>query len=149
MDFPLNPDPEQIYDTVTVHHALTLASIGELVGVSENNIRALNPELRRISISPGVKEYVLKIPLGTRDLFWERYQKLPSSAFVRWHRHRVRKKETLGHIAARYSVSVGSIKKANKLKGHLIRTGQNLLVPVPEYIGKRKKSLLHLGRTYL
>jgi membrane-bound lytic murein transglycosylase D len=143
--FTLDPEPDRVYDTVTVHHALTLSTVGKLVGVSEGRIRELNPELRRVSISPGIKEYVLKVPAGTRDLFQQGYQKLPSSSFVRWHRHRVRRGETLGHIAARYGVSVGSLKQANKLKSPLIRIGQNLLVPVPEYASRQKSHLYSLG----
>lgn len=44
-------------------------------------------------------------------------------------KHRIRRGETLGGIARRYGVSVAALKRANHLRGHLIRTGRTLMIP--------------------
>ena len=41
----------------------------------------------------------------------------------------VQRGDTLSHIALRYGVSVGDLKRANGLNGDLIRVGQKLVVP--------------------
>jgi membrane-bound lytic murein transglycosylase D len=53
--------------------------------------------------------------------------------------HRVRSGESLGLIAQRYGVRVSQIKEWNKLSGHLIRTGQKLIIYSSVDHGSRKK----------
>lgn len=43
--------------------------------------------------------------------------------------HVVRKGDTLSEIAQRYRVSVAALKRANGLRGHLLRVGQRLVIP--------------------
>jgi LysM repeat protein len=44
--------------------------------------------------------------------------------------HRVRSGDTLGAIAMRYNSSVPSIRNANRIRGHMLRIGQVLSVPL-------------------
>lgn len=53
--------------------------------------------------------------------------------------HRVRSGESLGLIAQRYGVRVSQLKEWNKLRGHLIRTGQKLVIYSSVDHGSRKK----------
>ncbi|NBR83842.1 MAG: LysM peptidoglycan-binding domain-containing protein, partial [Flavobacteriia bacterium] len=53
--------------------------------------------------------------------------------------HRVRSGESLGLIAQRYGVRVSQLKEWNKLSGHLIRTGQKLIIYSSVDHGSRKK----------
>jgi membrane-bound lytic murein transglycosylase D len=53
--------------------------------------------------------------------------------------HRVRSSESLGLIAQRYGVRVSQLKEWNKLSGHLIRTGQKLIIYSSVDHGSRKK----------
>lgn len=46
-----------------------------------------------------------------------------------WFSHRVRSGDTLGRIARKYRVSLGSLKRVNKLKSDLIRVGRFLKIP--------------------
>ena len=53
---------------------------------------------------------------------------LPPEKRVRVVYHHVRKGDTLGGIADKYGVSVAALKTANKIRGTLIRPGQDLLI---------------------
>jgi murein endopeptidase len=44
--------------------------------------------------------------------------------------HRVRRGDTLGHIAMRYDSTVNMVRRANHMKGSFLRLGQTLLVPL-------------------
>jgi LysM repeat protein len=44
--------------------------------------------------------------------------------------HRVRSGDTLGAIAMRYNSTVPSIRNVNRIRGHMLRIGQVLSVPL-------------------
>lgn len=44
--------------------------------------------------------------------------------------HRVRRGDTLGHIAMRYDSTINLVRRANHMKGSFLRLGQTLLVPL-------------------
>ncbi|MGB0892826.1 MAG: N-acetylmuramoyl-L-alanine amidase [Parashewanella sp.] len=44
-------------------------------------------------------------------------------------KHKVKRGESLSRIAQRYQVTVGSIKKVNKLKSNVVKIGQQLVIP--------------------
>ena len=45
-------------------------------------------------------------------------------------KHRVRRGETLGHLARRYGTSVAAIRAANGLRSHRLRAGRSYVIPV-------------------
>jgi penicillin-insensitive murein endopeptidase len=45
-------------------------------------------------------------------------------------KHRVRRGETLGHLARRYGTSVSAIRAANRLRGSRLRAGRSYVIPV-------------------
>jgi murein endopeptidase len=45
-------------------------------------------------------------------------------------KHRVRRGETLGHLAARYGTSMSAIRAANRLRGSRLRAGRAYLIPI-------------------
>jgi murein endopeptidase len=51
-------------------------------------------------------------------------------------RHRVRRGETVGHLAQAYGSSVAAIRAANHLRGNLLRAGRSYLVPVRKVRGE-------------
>jgi membrane-bound lytic murein transglycosylase D len=132
------PEPKLVFDTATVTHCLTIATIAKAAGVSEDTIISLNSGLRRWCTPPNkVSGFTLYLPAGTRDTFWKSYEALDKSALVNWHHHIVQKGENLGSIAARYRVSIAAIKATNKIKGNRLARGQSLLIPLaPADAGK-------------
>lgn len=63
-------------------------------------------------------------------------------------KYRVRLGDTLGHVARRHGVSVKSIKKANGIRGSLIREGQILAIPTVSgiYYNYKKRPALTITK---
>ncbi|MEE8340948.1 MAG: LysM peptidoglycan-binding domain-containing protein, partial [Candidatus Neomarinimicrobiota bacterium] len=94
-------------------------------------LRQYNPELRQ-SATP-TTSYELKLPLGKKELFKNKYTALPESKRFapQYITHRVRYGENLGSISRKFRVSIHDIAAVNKIKNrHKIRVGQILTIPV-------------------
>lgn len=132
----MTPDSPLDYETAEVSRQVHLKDIAKAVGVEEETLRQLNPELR-YRIVPG-DGYTLRIPPGTADPLLASLDDLPVSAPViaapkpqpTVVYHRVRKGENLSSIARRYGTSVDALMKANGLRrGNHIVAGRSLKVP--------------------
>lgn len=135
-------DPPLEYETVDISKQVHLRDIARAIGVSEDNLKELNPELR-YKILPG-DNYPLKVPPNHGDILIAKLDKIPVTsppqrAFVY---HRVRRGESLSIIARKYRTRVGSIMRANNLKrSNFIVAGKLLKIPQRGYIYKRRKPI--------
>lgn len=129
------PGPDYKYDRVPITGMIELETIADLAGTTESTIRALNPELRRRTTPPADGAYEIRIPLGSYSEFAEGYAELPDEKKRTVKRYRVKSGDTLGEIAAQYGVSVQALRQSNGIRGHIIRVGQELMIPVPSYDG--------------
>jgi membrane-bound lytic murein transglycosylase D len=117
-------------DIVTLSAPADLRRIAEWAGVSAEDIRALNPELRRWTTPVRERDYQLRVPMGTAALVLEAQtgSAPEEAASLQW--HTVRKGESLPTIARRLRVSRADLAEANYLGGKArVRPGQKLLVP--------------------
>lgn len=130
---PPTPGPRYEYDYVPVQGMLELRDIARLADTDVETIRALNPELRRSVLPPSRDAYYVRLPLGSYAQFAEGYAQLPKSERRTAVEYVVRRGDALGKIAGRYGVSVRELRRANDLRGSLIRIGQRLIIPVPSY----------------
>ncbi len=138
-----NPDaygiqPETIgspfaYELVPVRGSLALRDVARMAGASLDDIKALNPALRRGYLPPSAKPYPLRLPIGTSDQFLASYAELPPGALRPPGEHIVRRGDTLSEIASTYGVSVSQLRSDNQLRGSLIKPGQRLIVPTSDY----------------
>jgi membrane-bound lytic murein transglycosylase D len=129
--FEIQPWAPVLADTFTVQGGFTFAQIGQTLGVPEDSLGLLNPALVRGITPPVHDNWLLNLPLGTRSRFADAYASLePSFQAPQPQRyvHRVRRKETLAGIAARYGVSVADIKRWNKIRGRKVRGGRTLVI---------------------
>ena len=128
-------DPPMEYETVDINKQVHLKNVAKSIGVSEQVLRDLNPELR-YRILPG-DNYRLRIPPGSSDLLTAEIDQIPVShppqrAYVY---HRVRNGETLSVIARKYRTSVRSIMRANNLRrSNYIVAGKRLKIPRRGYM---------------
>jgi membrane-bound lytic murein transglycosylase D len=131
-----------VTDTVDVPGGIPLAAVARAVGVSEREIRTLNPHLLRDATPPGA-EYPVRIPEGRSGLFAANFERAraevrvaaapapprasPQPARARPVRHTVRRGDTLSQIARRHGTSVSSIQRVNGMgKRTTIKPGEVL-----------------------
>ncbi len=129
--FFVEPDPPLQFETIDLKEQVDLQVVAEEIDVRVADLFALNPELRR-GITPfHDDDYKLKVPLGKADLLEKRLAELPKDRKVRVRHHKVKRGETLGLIAQRYSSSITAIAQVNRIRNvHRLREGQDLLIPL-------------------
>ncbi|MFQ5509198.1 MAG: LysM peptidoglycan-binding domain-containing protein [Leptospirillia bacterium] len=138
------PEPHAGYavDKVTVTGATELSAIARAVGVPVEEIKFLNPQLRRGLTPPDKKPYSVRIPAGSEALFAANFGAIYEAEHELWAkkaqgmgggylvRHRVRNGESLSTIAQKYGTRVSAIQHANNMgRRTMIRKGQVILVP--------------------
>ena len=125
----LAPIPDKPYFAqIETGGQLDLSAVASLTGLSMDQIYTLNPGFSRWATDPDGPHYLL-VPLDKKQLFVQGLSSLPKEQRVSLNQHVIKKDETLGQIADMYKTSVAMLKEANKLKGHLIREGQTLMIP--------------------
>ncbi|WP_456443845.1 LysM peptidoglycan-binding domain-containing protein [Caldithrix abyssi] len=152
--FYVEKDPPFEVDSVIISESVDLNVIAEIVDTTYAYIREINPAVLRWVTPPGIKDFALYLPKGTKEKFKVEYAKIPDHKKRSWVRHRVKPGEALSLIARKYRTSVSVIKSINKLRSNLIRAGQYLLIPVPQNkahyyasIAKTKKRSTRKTRT--
>jgi len=129
--FRFIPDPPFVYDSVSLDGAADLSVLARCAGSSVDELRRLNPELRRMMTPSDRRRYELRIPDGSREGFRIAWAQVPEKERLRFALHRVQRGETLGRIARRYGVGLDVIVAANSLRNrHRIHPGDQIRVPL-------------------
>jgi membrane-bound lytic murein transglycosylase D len=119
------------YDIVTVSEATDLAVVSKITGTPVEELESMNPALRRGYTPPGVQNYPLNVPKGEGKRFAKEFAKIPESERVTFVRYTIRKGDTLGKIAGKYSVPVSMVQRMNGINDpRRIKVGRSLLIPV-------------------
>ena len=130
MDLPEPLPPLPDWTIVEIDKALQLEKLEAKLGLPKGTLETLNPELRRKATPKGL--YRLKVPVTTETTVVAAVAAIPewSPPQPTYVTHRVRRGETLSHIARRYGTSVGAIMRFNNLRSaNRIWPGQRLKVP--------------------
>ena len=148
-------------DTIHVKNLITFDQISELVGISVQELKVLNPSYK-LNIIPKVKgkKYILRLPRDVMGKFVAneaaiyahvekelKSKESPLPQLVKAQdriRYRVRSGDYLGKIAERYGVGVSQIKRWNGLRSNNLRIGQRLTIfprrPITQSAAVRSKS---------
>lgn len=124
------PDPPLEFEEISVNRPVKLASLAKELGIDEEELTSLNPELRQQATPDG--EYILRVPVGCGEKTLAAMNSLarwipPEDSFFI---HYVQGGETVSQIADRYHTSVSAIARLNNLnRVHFIRKGQRLKIP--------------------
>ena len=118
------------YDEVVISESTDLRLIARCAGCTYEEIKELNPEIRRWVTPPDYKDYVLRIPSGSKEAFLANFAAIPPEQKIKWERHEVTRGETLAGLARQYNTTPEAIRDINGLKKNRITPGKHLLIPI-------------------
>lgn len=139
--FPQNPVAPHQFEEVVVNRPLHFHAIANTTGIPYEELRLLNPELRRDATPPGESAYHLKVPVGTSEKVVQLLDRVPSYKFPplpvvkvqrvktdsgRW--YRVRGGDTLEKVSKRFRIPLKTLKARNNLSGPVIKPGEFLII---------------------
>ena len=120
------------FDMVTIVRSTDLKHISRGAACTITRLKKLNPALKRWATPPGM-EIDLKVPEGKGDAVLAVLSEIPPEERVSWHRHKVKRGETLSRISSKYEISQSELKRINNIRNaHKIREGTILLIPVKD-----------------
>jgi membrane-bound lytic murein transglycosylase D len=120
------------FDVIRIDKSTDLRIVAKSAGCTYSTIQKLNPAMKRWATPPGMV-VELKVPAGTGRKVLASLNDIPAEERISWHKHRVKKGETLSQIATRYEISTRELKRINGIKNvHRIRVRNILLIPVKD-----------------
>ena len=117
------------FEPVDIGSQLDLALAAEMADISIEELYRLNPGFNRWATAPD-GPHRLSVPVEKTPRFRAAVDKLAPEKRLRWQRYRIRQGDNLGSIARKHKTTVALLQQINKLKGHHIRAGRHLLIPV-------------------
>jgi len=143
------------YEKVKVPELTDLSLIAKACETSLEEIKDLNPEIRRGVTPPNETEYEIKIPFGKKELFLKNFEALQPLEKFEFKTHLVKKGETLPRIAKSYWVDLEPMIEINHLnKTSPISKGMTLLIPIakdeeikPIVIAQKKNGKARNGKS--
>ena len=114
----------------------------ELAELPQDEFLALNPQHNRPVIA-GADEYTILLPIDNAEIFAAKLD-LINQPLVSWQAYRLKQGETLPQVAAKYGMSVETLKSINGIGGGAkVPVGHTLLVPSQRPSEESANSLAH------
>ena len=120
---------EFCYDRLMAPAGLTLDAVALVSGSNAETIKGLNPELHKGVIPPDSGPYVVRIPVGSKDLASRNLALLHTVRDTKYHHHVVKRREHMAAICKHYGVTAASLLKVNNLHSARLKPGSTLLIP--------------------
>lgn len=127
----LNYQPALECDVVKLPSSTDLDIIARLSGVSNDEIRNLNPELSRWCTPPNLTDYPVRLPAGSAESFQRKYAEIAPDRRANFRRHRIKSGDTLSGVAHRYGIRTRDIITLNKIRNpKALKIGRDLILPM-------------------
>lgn len=120
---------EPYFARVDTGSQVDLGVVAKLVDVPIDDLHDINPGYTRWATDPNGPHHLL-VPVDKKDALIEGLNNLPEDERVQWKHHTVKRGDTLHDIGRRYGVSVKVLRTANNMRSNLIRSGQDLMIPI-------------------
>ena len=132
-------EPHQ-FDEVIVTRPIHFRAIANATGIPYEELRLLNPELRRDATPPDDETYHLKVPVGTKANVEQLLDRIPTYKFPQLpakaqfvtagasHWYKVRRGDTLAKLSKRFRIPLKTLKTNNSLSSQTIRPGDFLVI---------------------
>jgi membrane-bound lytic murein transglycosylase D len=117
------------FDEVMLEESTDLRLIARCANCTYEEIKELNPEIRRWVTPPHYSPYVLRLPTGRKEAFLANFAAIPPEQKIKWERHEVRRGETLAALAKQYNTTPEVIRDINGLKKNSVSPGKHILIP--------------------
>ncbi len=118
------------YDEVEIEYPIDLAVAADCAGTTVEEIKKLNPELRRWCTPPDADTYVLKIPVGTGIAFAEKLSAMSEEERFTIDRYLVKKGDTFKSISGKTGIPVPVILSLNSTEKIMpLKTGSTIYLP--------------------
>ncbi len=118
------------YEKVVVPSGVRLDRIARAAETNLEEVRALNPALRRDKTPPQDPSFEIKLPPGKKEAFERNFSRVFKLDPRTSRKHVVRRGETLGQIAKLYKVDLRDLCEGNEITPRtLIKPGMTLLLP--------------------
>jgi len=129
-DRPANSPLE--FDIIEVDRPTELRGIAEAADCSLSDIKNLNPHFKKWCTPPDMVVEV-KVPKGTGAQCRTRLADMKQRKLQSFVQHKVKKGETLSHIASEYEITLNELRSFNEIGvSQMIKTGNILLIPVQD-----------------
>lgn len=106
---------------------ISIKRAARILGMSEADLRDLNPGLRRWATGPNRDE--LRVPADKATNFRVALARIDPDRLLNRHTHVVQRGDTLSRIARAYGISVAALRQSNRLNGNRIVVGEHLTIP--------------------
>ena len=127
----MNYNEPVLYEKVNVPSPTDINIIAEAAQTDVEEIKSLNPELKRWFTPPDYKNYEVKVPLGKGELVREKLESMPKQELIKFLIHKVKRGETLSQIARRYGTELKPLMYLNAIKNvRRLKPGDQIAVPV-------------------
>jgi len=121
------------YDEVEISSPIDLAVAAECAGTTIEEIKRLNPELRRWCTPPDAERYTLRIPEGTGDQFIEKLESIPEDERFTIGHYKVAKGDTFKSISKKTGIPADIIMSLNSMgKIMPLKPGSSIYIPPQE-----------------
>jgi len=109
-----------------------LLKVARAASLSYHTVKSLNPELLRWCTPPTLSSYRVKLPISTKERFLQAYNDATFSREVKFMTYKVRKGETISHVARHFGIHVDPLTDLNGVSSRMpLRKGVNVLLPIP------------------
>lgn len=127
-------DPPLEYDTAPVDSPTDVRIVAQCIDVSTAKIQDLNPCILQLQTPPKSKSFDVHVPKGMGETFARELARIPVERRLLFHRHKVRRGETLGQLARNYKTTVRAIQDANGMgRRTTIYAGRTLQIPARDF----------------
>ena len=136
-------EPPLDFKEVTFAKGINMKSFAKYVGMSLRELKALNPAYKRNVIPKRKGGAMVRVPSTMEDgTILAAYQKSQSSAKMQMvavgntRSYRIRRGDTLSHIAQRFGTSIRALRQANNWQRRSrIYPGQKIRIPKGRFVG--------------
>lgn len=121
------------YEEVVVTSPVDLTVAAGCAGTTVDEIKRLNPELRRWCTPPDASQYTLKIPEGSKEMFLQKLSLIPDEERFTISHYTVKKGDTFKNISRKTGIPAEVILSLNSMEKIMpLKTGSTIYLPPKE-----------------